>query len=61
MGVNRLNLVQKATYFQKNQKSEKMKNVQCLLKQLQTSDHRFRAISKLISATSPVKWIGILS
>ena len=28
MGVNRLNLVQKAIYFKKNQKREKMKNVQ---------------------------------
>ena len=39
----------------------KMKNVQQLLRQLQTSDHRFRAISALISAASPEKWIGMLS
>ena len=45
--------------FLKNQKWEKMKNVQLLLRQLQTSDHRFRAISALISATSPEKWIGM--
>ena len=37
-----------------------MKNVQQLLRQLQTSDHRFHAISALISAASPEKWIGIL-
>ena len=61
MGVNRLNPVQKARYFLKNQKCEKMKNVQYLLRQLQASDHRFRAISTLISAASPEKWIGILS
>ena len=61
MGVNRLNPVQKATYLKKNQKWEKMKNVQQLLRQLQTSDHRFRAISALISAASPVKWIGMLN
>ena len=61
MGVNRLNPVQKATYFLKNQKWEKLKNVQQLLRQLQTSDHRFRAISALISAASPEKWIGMLS
>ena len=30
-----------------------MKNVQLLLRQLQTSDHRFHAISALISAASP--------
>ena len=62
MGVNRLNPVQKATYFFfKNQKWEKMKNAQELLRQLQTSDHRFHAISALISAASPEKWIGMLS
>ena len=38
-----------------------MKNVQQLLRQLQTSDHRFRAISALISAASFEKWIGMLS
>ena len=38
-----------------------MKNVQQLSRQLQTSDHRFRAISALINAASPVKWIGMLS
>ena len=38
-----------------------MKNVQQLLRQLLTSDHRFRAISELISAASPEKWIGMLS
>ena len=38
-----------------------MNNVQYLLQQLQTSDHRFRAISALISAASPEKWIGMLS
>ena len=32
-----------------------MNNVQLLLEQLQTSDHRFRAISALISAASPEK------
>ena len=47
--------------FLKNQKWEKMKNVQLLLRQLQTSDHRFRALSALISAASPVKWIGMQS
>ena len=47
--------------FKKNLKWEKMKNVQQLLRQLQTSDHRFRAISALISAASPEKWIGMLS
>ena len=47
--------------FKKNQKWEKMKNVQQLLIQLQTSDHSFRAISALISAASPEKWIGMLS
>ena len=61
MGVNRLNPVQKATYFLKNLKCEKMKNVQYVLRQLQASDHRFRAISALISAASPDKWIGMLS
>ena len=61
MGVNRLNPVQKATYFLKNQKLKKMKNVQLLLRQLETSDYRFRAISALISAASPEKWIGMLS
>ena len=60
MGVNRLNAVKKATYFKKNQKWEKMKNVQQLLRQLQTSDHRFRAISALVSAASFEKWIGML-
>ena len=61
MGVNRLNPVQKATYVKKKQKWEKMKNVQSLSKKLQTSDHRFRAISGLISAASPEKWIGMPS
>ena len=61
MGVNRLNPVQKGTHFLKNQKWEKLKNVQQLLRQLQTSDHRFRARSALISAASPEKWIGMLS
>ena len=62
MGVNGLNPVQKATnFFEKNQKWEKMKNVQQLLRQLQTSDHKFRAISALISAASPEEWIGMLS
>ena len=60
MGVNRFNPVQKATYLEKS-KVGKMKNVQELLRQLQTSDHRFRAISALISAASLVKWIGMLS
>ena len=31
------------------------------LRHLQTSDHRFRAISALISAASREKWIGMLS
>ena len=31
------------------------------LRQLQTSDHRFRAMSTLISAASPEKWIGVPS
>ena len=61
MGINRLNPVQKATYFFKNQKWEEMKNVQELLRQLQTSNHGFHAISALISAASPEKWIGMLS
>ena len=61
MGIKRLNPVQKATYFKKNQKWEKMKNAQQLLRQLQTNDHRFRATSALISAASPVKWIEMLS
>ena len=38
-----------------------MNIVQLLLGQLQSSDHRFRAISALISAASPEKWIGMLS
>ena len=37
-----------------------MKNVQELFRQLQTSDHRFGAISALISAASPEKWIEML-
>ena len=61
MGVNRMNPVQKATYFEKNQNWEKMKNVQYLLRQLETNDHSFRAISAIISAASPEKWIGMLS
>ena len=67
MRVNRLNPVEKATYLKKNEKWEQMKNVQSekwigmLLRQLQTSDHRFRAMSALISAASPEKWIGMLS
>ena len=61
MEVNRLNPVQQATYFLKNQKWEKMKNVQYLARQLQTSDKRFHAISALISAPSPEKWIGMQS
>ena len=32
-----------------------------MLKQLETSDHGFRAISALISAAGPEKWIGIQS
>ena len=28
---------------------------------VETSDHRFHAISALISAASPEKWIGMLS
>ena len=35
-----------------------MNNVQLLLRQLQTSDHRFRAISALISGASPEKIHG---
>ena len=61
MGVNRLNPVQKATYFKKIKSGKKMKNVQELLRQLQTSDHRFHAMSALVSAASPEKWIGMLS
>ena len=62
MGVNRLNPVQKATYStKKNQKWEKTKNAQYLLRQLQTSDHRFRATSAPISAASPEKRTGMLS
>ena len=38
-----------------------MNILQQLLRQLQTSDHRFRAISALMSAASPEKWIGMLS
>ena len=38
-----------------------MKNVQQLLRQLQTSDHRFRAISALISPARFQKWTGILT
>ena len=54
MGVSRLNAVQKATYsLKKNKKWGRMKNVQQLLRQLQTSDHRLHAISALISAASP--------
>ena len=60
MGVDRLNPVQKATYLKKTN-SGKMKNVQELLRQLQTSDHRLRAITALISAAGSVKWIGTLS
>ena len=62
MGVHRLNPVQKKNIFlKKNQKWEKMKNVQQLSRQLQTNDHSFRAISALISAARPEKWIGMLS
>ena len=62
MRVNRLNTVQKEIYFfKKNEKWEQMKNVQQLLRQLQTSDHRFRAVSAPNSAASPEKWIGMLS
>ena len=32
-----------------------------MLRQLQTSDHRFRGISALISEASPEKWIEMLS
>ena len=38
-----------------------MNNVQQLLTQLQTSGHRSGAISALISAASPEKWIGMRS
>ena len=57
MEVNILNPVQKATYFLKKSKVGKINNVQYrLLRQLQTSDYRFRALSALISAASPEKW-----
>ena len=49
------------TFKQKIKSGKKMKNVQQLLRQLQISEHRFRAISALISAASPEKWIGMLS
>ena len=61
MGVNRLNPVQKATYLKKLKVGKQMKKVQYLLRQLQTSDHRFHAISAHISAASPEKWIGMIS
>ena len=61
MRVNRLNQVQKGTYFYKKSKAAKKKNVQLLLRQLQTSDHRFSAISALISAARPEKCMGMLS
>ena len=51
MGVNRLNSVQKATNLKK--KSKVGINEMLLLRRLQTSDHRFRAISALISTASP--------
>ena len=38
-----------------------MNIVQQLLRQLQTSDPRFRAITALMSAASPEKWIGMLN
>ena len=44
-GVNRLNPVQKGTNLKKKSNVGKTNNVQYLLRQLQTSDHRFRAIS----------------
>ena len=50
-GANRLYLVQKATSL-KNKSGNKL-NVQQLLRQLQSSDHRFRAMSAHMSAASP--------
>ena len=61
MGVNRLNPVQQTTYFLKKSKMGINEECTVTLRQLQTSHHRFRAISALISAASPVKWIGMLS
>ena len=55
MRVKRLNSVQKATNLKEKSKVGMNQKVQYLLKQLQTSDHRFRGISALISATSPEK------
>ena len=61
MGVNRLNPVQKATYFLEKSKVGKNGEFTVTVKTATASDHRFRAISALISAASPVKWIGMLS
>ena len=61
MGVNRLKSSAESNIFLKKSKVGKMNNVQLLLGQLQTSDHRSRAISAPISAASPEKWIGMLS
>ena len=55
MFLNSLNSVQKAINLKRSQKWEIKCNVQLLLRQLQTSEHRFRAISALISAASPEK------
>ena len=59
MRVNRLNPVQKATYFLK--RSKVGTNEECTVTDKTATDHRFRAISALISAASPEKWIGMLS
>ena len=47
--------MRKGTDLKKKLKSGKEKNVQLLLEQLQTSDHRFRVISALVNAASPEK------
>ena len=57
MGVNRLNPVQKATYLKKIKSGE---NEECTVT-VKTATDQFRAISALISAASPEKWIGMLS
>ena len=61
MGVNRLNPVQEATYFVKKSKVGKNEECTVTVKTATAIDHRFRAISALISAASPEKWIGMLS
>ena len=61
MRVNRLNPVQKATYFLKKSYVGTSQEYTVAVKIATDQCHRFRAISALISAASNQKWIGILS